>query len=131
MSGRFFLYLVVGMTLLAGGDAACAEQEAPPQNGKVSVAIGDPGHGETRLFTPGAGKSESFRDCAQCPEMVVAPAGSFLMGSSKDEPGRDEGETRHKVTIRNPFAVGKYAVTFAEWDACAAEGGVQWLQAKR
>ena len=27
------------------------------------------------------------------------------------------------MTISQPFAVGKYEVTFAEWDACVADGG--------
>lgn len=56
--------------------------------------------------------------------MVVVPAGSFAMGSPKNEPKRsgDEGP-QHKVTIRKPFAVGRFAVTFAEWDACVAGGG--------
>jgi formylglycine-generating enzyme required for sulfatase activity/CHAT domain-containing protein/tetratricopeptide (TPR) repeat protein len=68
---------------------------------------------------------ESFCDCADCPEMVVVPAGHFIMGSPKSERdgfGNDEGP-QHKVTIAKPFAVGKYAVTFAEWDACVADGG--------
>ena len=40
------------------------------------------------------------------------------------EEGRydDEGPVR-RVTIAAPFAVGKYEVTFAQWDACAASGG--------
>ena len=65
-----------------------------------------------------------FRDCPQCPEMVVVPAGSFTMGSPSSEEGRrnDEGP-RHRVRISEPFAVGKYEVTFAEWNACAADGG--------
>ena len=56
--------------------------------------------------------------------MVVAPAGSFTMGSPESEPERfsDEGP-QHKVTIAKPFAVGRFAVTFAEWDACVAGGG--------
>jgi formylglycine-generating enzyme required for sulfatase activity len=56
--------------------------------------------------------------------MTVAPSGSFMMGSPKGEPGRfdDEGPQR-KVMIPKPFAVGKFAVTFAEWDACVAAGG--------
>ena len=67
---------------------------------------------------------QSFRDCAACPEMTSIPAGSFMMGSPEGEPGRlaDEGP-QHKVTISRPFAIGKYAVTFAEWDACVADGG--------
>src|SRR5262249_50049641 len=60
-----------------------------------------------------------FRDCSVCPEMVVIPAGEFMMGSTED---RFE-KPPHKVTIARPFAVGKFTVTFAEWDACVAEGG--------
>ena len=65
-----------------------------------------------------------FRDCEECPEMVVVPAGSFMMGSPESEEGRwvDEGP-RHRVTIGSPFAVGVYEVTFAEWDACVEAGG--------
>ena len=67
---------------------------------------------------------EEFRDCPECPEMVVVPAGSFTMGSPPTEKGRSENEgPQRRVTIREPFAVGKYEVTFAEWDACVAAGG--------
>ena len=64
----------------------------------------------------------TFKDCAtDCPEMVVIPAGSFAMGSTADESGhKPTEEPEHKVTIAKPFAVSKFAVTFAEWDACAA-----------
>ena len=67
---------------------------------------------------------EWFRDCDVCPEMVVVPAGSFLMGAPAGEEERegDEGP-QHRVTIREPFTVGVYEVTFEEWDACAADGG--------
>jgi formylglycine-generating enzyme required for sulfatase activity len=65
----------------------------------------------------------TFRDCAGCPEMVVVPAGSFMMGSPESEIGRGSNEgPQHKVTMPS-FAIGKYEVTFAQWDACAAEGG--------
>jgi formylglycine-generating enzyme required for sulfatase activity len=66
----------------------------------------------------------SFTDCAtDCPEMVVIPAGSFAMGSPPDEPGRQLTEApQHNVTIAKPFAVAKFEVTFAGWDACAAQG---------
>ena len=66
----------------------------------------------------------TFRDCEVCPEMVVVPSGSFMMGSPASEKGRsDYEEPVHRVTIPTPFAVGKYEVTFAEWDACGAAGG--------
>lgn len=71
-----------------------------------------------------------FRDCPECPEMVVVPAGNFMMGSPGSEEGRqaDEGPQR-QVTIARPFAVGRYEVTFAEWDACVADGGCTYKPA--
>ena len=79
--------------------------------------------------TPAAADGASLsgqvlRDCAECPQMVVVPAGAFLMGSPPEESGRRENEgLRRLVTIRQPFAVGVYEVTFAEWDACVDAGG--------
>ena len=65
-----------------------------------------------------------FRDCDTCPEMVVVPAGTFMMGSPASEEARDGDEgPMHQVTIAQPFAVGKYEVTFAEWEACVTGGG--------
>ena len=67
---------------------------------------------------------ESFRECRGCPEMVVIPAGEFMMGSPASEEGRDSDEgPQHRVRIGRPIAVGKYEVTFEEWDACVAGGG--------
>ena len=68
--------------------------------------------------------AHSFRDCPNCPEMIVVPAGEFLMGSPDSERGRgkDEGP-QHPVTIAQPFAAGKYEVTFSDWDACVADRG--------
>ena len=65
-----------------------------------------------------------FRDCPVCPEMVVVPAGSFMMGSPPSEADRhaDEGPA-HRVTISDPLAVGVYEVTFSEWEACVRGGG--------
>ena len=65
---------------------------------------------------------KEFKDCRVCPEMVFVPPGSFTMGSE------DAGETEqpeHRVTIPAPLAVGKYEVTFAEWDACVRDGGCE------
>ena len=65
-----------------------------------------------------------FRECENCPQMVVVPAGSFTMGSLVREPERsgDEGPQR-PVTIGKPFAAGMFPVTFGEWAVCADEGG--------
>lgn len=60
-----------------------------------------------------------FRDIDEpwCPEMLMLPAGTFLMGSSKDEKDSQERERpQHEVTIGRPFAIGRYPVTFDEYD---------------
>ena len=56
--------------------------------------------------------------------MIVVPAGEFMMGSPATEEGRYDNEgPQHKVTIAKPFAVSKFDVTFADWDACVSVGG--------
>ena len=62
--------------------------------------------------TPGT----SFKDCPDCPEMVVIPPGSFMMGSADPNAPQLE-KPQHRVTIARPFAIGKYEVTQAEWTA--------------
>jgi formylglycine-generating enzyme required for sulfatase activity len=67
---------------------------------------------------------DTFKEYTDCPEMMVVPAGSFMMGSPTSEPGHSVDENpQHAVTIARPFAVGRFEVTFDEWDACAADGG--------
>jgi len=61
-----------------------------------------------------------FRDCTDCPPMVVIPAGEFTMGSPPAELG---AEAQHRVIISTPFAVSKFEITFDEWDACLKAGG--------
>src|SRR5262245_22824074 len=62
---------------------------------------------------------DTFKECDTCPEMVVVAAGSFTMGSPASDKDRslDEGP-QHRVTFSKQFAVGKFAITFDEWDAC-------------
>ena len=65
-----------------------------------------------------------FRDAAFAPEMVVIPAGEFLMGSPEDEKDRRKHEgPQHRVVIPVPFALGKCAVTFDEFDYFVRESG--------
>jgi formylglycine-generating enzyme required for sulfatase activity/class 3 adenylate cyclase len=70
---------------------------------------------------------KTFRDCPNCPEMVVIPAGGFQMGAAPgenqryevptNETGRDEPQ--HQVTFAKPFALGKFDITRAEFAAFA------------
>jgi len=94
---------------------------APTQPAEIAPSTG--------IVTPLSPASEralmpldSFKECDNCPQMVVAPAGGFNMGSPASEPRhyRDE-DPQHQVTFARPFAVGRFPVTFDEWDACAAD----------
>src|SRR5271166_1351960 len=80
-----------------------------------------------RALKPG----DSFRECAKdCPELVVVPAGGFMMGSPKKEAGHQNNEEpQHRVVFAKPFAISKLDVTFDQWDACVAAGGCIWKPA--
>src|ERR1700716_4186927 len=67
---------------------------------------------------------DSFKECDACPEMVVVPKGSFIMGTPIGEVDRAKGEDPlHRVSFARPFAVGRFTISFDEWDACLADGG--------
>lgn len=71
--------------------------------------------------TPVAG--HAGRDCDGCPEMVVIPPGSFMMGSPANEAGREASEGPRRRVAIPAFAAGKYEVTWAEWEYCVADDG--------
>ena len=59
-----------------------------------------------------------FKDCDECPEMAVIPAGKFIMGS-KDDPFADpppskEEMPQREVSIKS-FALGRFEVTQEQW----------------
>lgn len=76
---------------------------------------------KSECIKPGSG--ESFKDCDNCPEMVVAPAGSFVMGSPSSEAETDNEGPQHEVHIAKPFAVGRFAVTRDEFGAFVKDSG--------
>ncbi len=100
-----------------------AREERHRAEGRIRVAAPIVRPAGLKWFLPGAGRTECFKDAEIAPEMVVVPAGEFWMGS-KDGEGNGDERPRHKVTIAQPFAVGRFAVTFDEWDAARAAGGV-------
>ena len=66
---------------------------------------------------------DPFKECAtDCPEMVVVPAGMFIMGLPASA-GLAAEVPQHEIIIGKAFAVSKYELTFAAWDACVASGG--------
>jgi len=86
---------------------------------------------------------EMFQECDVCPEMIAMPLGRFQMGAPRDEArlsmvyadgriqyvGQDHPSFRweerpiHEVQIDLPFAIGRTEITYAQWDACLADGG--------
>jgi sulfatase modifying factor 1 len=50
-------------------------------------------------------------------EMVLIPAGKFMMGSPASEKGHRVNETQHEVTLTKAFYMGKYEVTQEQWES--------------
>lgn len=92
----------LALTALCGALLPGLAQAAAPQPGKV------------------------FKDCKDCPEMVVLPAGTFTMGTPEDEVGREPDEgPMHEVTFAKPFAMSRFHVTAGEWDSYVRQTGVK------
>ena len=104
--------------VLFAGTALAASPAAAQRCDGVEVQIGA---SERRCLGPGAG--QSFKDCPDCAEMVVVPAGSFMMGTPPDEEVATEREDQVRVSIAAPFAVGRFAVTRGEFAAFVAATG--------
>lgn len=73
-----------------------------------------------------AADAKVVRDCADCPEMIVIPPGTFQMGRDDGEPERYEGPVR-TVTIKHRFAVGKYEITIGDFQKFVAATGFKTL----
>jgi formylglycine-generating enzyme required for sulfatase activity len=88
---------------------------AVPQLAKLTTPL-------TAAQERGLKPKETFRECDNCPEMVVVPAGSFTMGSPEKEGGRFPNEgPQHVVTIGKPFAAGRMHVTVDQFGAFVHE----------
>jgi len=135
---RLFLALISGALVVsfAGGASAKPRQERPKPKPAAESTQTAPAPLPQQFFaekgvqplTPELEQAlrpkDSFKECDTCPEMVVVPKGSFMMGTPANEPDRFKGEDPiHRVTLAKPFAVGRFAVSFDEWDACLADGG--------
>jgi formylglycine-generating enzyme required for sulfatase activity len=64
-----------------------------------------------------------FTDCDGCPRMVRLAAGSFQMGALASDSAANPWERPQRAVSVQPFAISATEVTFAQWDACVADGG--------
>ena len=69
------------------------------------------------------GTTWPFRDCVECPSMIMIPAGTFTQGSPESEPESLSNERPQRTVTVPAFFMGQFAVTFDEWDACVADDG--------
>ena len=135
-------YVMLSVSLKSGGlerAATVAEETALAE----IKADGRQGHEEQAQTTVAREKLAPlpelrigmiFRDlrltgesCPFCPEMVVVPDGSFVLGAGPGEPWREDWQAKSeapttKVTLDQPFAVARFAVTFDQWQVCVIDG---------
>ena len=102
---------------------------APPAPSKPLIVASLATTAQPDKRPPADAAVKTFKDCDQCPEMVVVPAGSALVGSPPQETARMPHEAApSEAVIPAPLAIGRYDVTFDEWEACVAAGGCNnWL----
>ncbi len=126
------LYSLVGSVQERAPQTAMARQPAPDDGGS-----GDDGDDAWTRPPPDAELEPlaEFRDCARCPRMVVVPPGRFVMGSPEGEGLNEVAERWHhlldnerpqiEIEIDYPLAIGKFEVTFREWEQCRDAGGCE------
>ena len=137
-SAPAFQKLVADLTEVAGGPAevtapppakkkaARRVRQARPRQSAQAKKPQQPNQPASPSRASGTAYRDRLKDGGEGPEMVVIPAGSFMMGSLEDETGRYDNEgPQHEVTIARPFAMGRYPVTFDEYDRfCKATSGL-------
>lgn len=112
-AGRFAPIARVRKKSLETASAGAAVPPAPvavPPTAQPAVTVA-PSSPTSNEYVDG----QTFRECADCPEMVVIPGGSFLMGSPAGK-GDDNERPQHRVSVGR-FALGKYEVTQGQWRA--------------
>ncbi len=141
----------IGTNAAAGGSGArdgrgLAGGSPPPRIGSVlrggstqsssAAALAPP----RRPPEPNPAGLREFSDCDLCPVMVELPPGGFVMGRAEGEDrrlgldrepdrpefSRERERPRVRIEFEHRFAIGKYEVTFDEWDRCVAAGGCDY-----
>ena len=89
----------------------------------ASTAVGGAGAAVTPAgVDAGRRPGQVFRDCEDCPEMVVVPGGTFRMGCVSGQDCYDDEFPVHEVRVAS-FALGRYEVLFKEYDRFVAATG--------
>ncbi|MBC7905622.1 MAG: SUMF1/EgtB/PvdO family nonheme iron enzyme [Rhodospirillaceae bacterium] len=119
------LRIAVGNRPAGGGGAPnVATTHEPAKATKTASAVtvplpDTPPKSAAMPIIPAPPEDGALKDCRDCPALVVMQPGSFTMGAMG---GDASSKPPHKVTIAKAFAIGKYEVTVAEWNACVQAG---------
>jgi formylglycine-generating enzyme required for sulfatase activity len=105
---KLHIPLVICFTVLVAASGVRVHAQGAPQRDPVL------GQKQQQSVEPG----DIFRDCQDCPELVVVPSGDFVMGSNDTPYEKPE----RAIAVPRPFAIGRHEVTFAQWDQCADAG---------
>jgi formylglycine-generating enzyme required for sulfatase activity len=113
---------VVFLTLLVAATGSIAIAQSGSTTGQSSDPTSAQRDMTVTQRASNVDPGDLFRDCTDCPELVVVPSGDFVMGSS-DTPYEKPERT---ISIPRPFAIGRREVTFAEWDQCVDDGACKY-----
>jgi formylglycine-generating enzyme required for sulfatase activity len=131
LAAAMAIVVVVGLIVAFGSAFFSGPSRQPEQ---VSAAAPPPAEGaKPKAEASDSGSTDSVRDCASCPPMVIVPAGSFVMGTHVDEAsGEDEPlsiiateSPAHGVTVQNRFALQQTEVTRGQFAAFVKDTGYQ------
>ena len=105
---------------LAGWLVGVASSQPPPRAPERGTRPGreNPQPGETTRPEKAITNSLGMK-------LVLIPAGKFVMGSPRSEPGHGEDEEQHEVEITRPFYLGAYEVTLGQFRAFVRGTGYQ------
>ena len=109
------------------GPAAGADMAEAAETAGIALDAGpvepEPVDVAEEVIAPEVVQPGPQRDCETCPVVTAIPGGTFMMGSPDSESGRvgNEGPL-HSVTVA-PFVMSRSEITYADWDACLADGG--------
>jgi formylglycine-generating enzyme required for sulfatase activity len=100
----------------AGASLSLGSIDEPWPEGRLLVMAGAVREAVPMWLDPGSGRTRWFADEPDGPEMVVVPAGIFVMGSPGSEVDREAWQRGtesplHEVAIERPFAVSRFAIT--------------------
>ena len=118
-------YVVVAIDELLADAATAVPDSVASADTAVGKASGDGPLADADAITteeplpaPFSVIRDKLQDGTEGPEMIMLPAGRFRMGSPDDEPERFDDERLHEVEVA-AFAIGRTAVTFAQYDRFA------------